>query len=66
MFASPFGQKPEGDEKKDKVSEWLDFALLPSFDRIAKYFYITVWGGSVNSDGFNIKVFSPTPPGLKK
>ena len=66
MLGSPFGQKPEGGEKDNKVKEWFDFALLPSFDRIAKYFYITVWGGSVTTDGFNLKLFSPTPPQLKK
>ena len=60
------GKPKEGEEKEGKFKEWFDFSLLPSFDRIAKYFYFTVWGGSVNSDAFTIKAFSPTPPQLKK
>ena len=48
------------------VTEWFDFSLLPSWDRISKYFHITVWGATLNSEGFAVKVFSPTPPQLKR
>ena len=64
LFKSPLSQG--GEENESKLKEWVDFSLLPSFDRISKYFYFTVWGGSVTSDGLSIKMFSPTPPQLKK
>jgi hypothetical protein len=47
------------------VKELMDFSLLPSFDSIAKYFYFDVYGGGANVDGLSLKVFAPTPPGLK-
>ena len=65
LTMTPFGpklKKKEGDGLKD----WLDFSLLPSFDRIAKYFYFTVYAGSVNADGLSYKMYSPTPPQLRK
>lgn len=64
LLKSPLS--PGGEEGESKVKEWVDFNLLPSFDRISKYFYFTVWGGSVTSDGLNVKMFAPTPPQLKK
>ena len=36
-------------------------ALLPSFDKISKYFYITVYAGSANADGINFKVLRARP-----
>jgi len=53
-------------EDANKLKDWVDFSLLPSFDQVSKYFYITVWSGSVNSDGFSFKAFMPNPPGMKK
>jgi len=48
------------------VRDWFDYSLLPSFDRIAKYFSFTVYGASAGNDGISFKSFSPTPPELKK
>ena len=48
------------------IKEWFDFALLPSYDKISKFFYFTVNSASANADGISFKTFSPTPPGLKK
>lgn len=45
--------------------EWVDFSLLPSFDQIAKYFYINVWSGTLNAEGATFKLYTPTPPQLK-
>jgi hypothetical protein len=45
--------------------EWMDFSLLPPFDKIAKYFYFTVFTGSATAEGFNFKVFYPVPPQLR-
>src|SRR6266404_2771478 len=46
--------------------EWMDFPLLPTFDKVSKYFYFSVYGGSATVDGLTFKIFAPTPPGLKK
>ncbi len=48
------------------LKDWFDFSLLPPFDQISKYFYFTVYAGSANADGLSYKLFSPTPPQLKK
>jgi hypothetical protein len=49
-----------------KVKDWLDLSLLPSFDRVSKYFYFSVYSGSASPEGLSFKEFSPTPPQLKK
>jgi hypothetical protein len=46
------------------VREWVDFSLLPDYGPVAKYFYLSVFGGNANSDGLTLKVFSPRPPQL--
>ncbi len=45
--------------------EWVDFSLLPSFDKISKYFHFSVYGGSANVEGLMLKMFTPVPPALK-
>ena len=45
--------------------DWLDFSLLPSYDRIAKYFSFTVYGAGASSDGLALKMFVPVPAQLK-
>ena len=52
-----------GPEKN--LREWMDFSLLPPFDKVAQYFYFTVTAGSANVDGLTLKIFSPTPPALR-
>jgi hypothetical protein len=47
------------------ASEWLDLTLLPPFERVAKYFHFTVYGGAWRPDGFLFKLFTPNPPALK-
>jgi hypothetical protein len=44
----------------------MDFSQLPPFERVSKYFSFSVYAGSANVDGVTIKIFSPTPPGIKK
>ena len=44
---------------------WMDFSLLPAYDQVSKYFYFTVYGGSVNVDGLTLKLFAPVPPASK-
>ncbi len=43
---------------------WADFTLLPEFDPVAKYFYLTVFGANANAEGMTLKIFSPRPPQL--
>ncbi|MBI3875536.1 MAG: hypothetical protein HY300_06165 [Verrucomicrobia bacterium] len=45
--------------------EWFDFGLLPTWDKLAKYFYYTVQASSTGPDGISFKTFVPTPPGVK-
>jgi hypothetical protein len=52
-----------GPEKNFK--DWMDFSLLPAFDKVSKYFHFTVYAGSATTDGLMFKVFAPAPPGLK-
>ena len=63
---SPLAGRLGMNEDTKKFKDWVDFALLPSYDQIAKYFYFNVWSGNVNSEGINLKVFSPNPPRMKK
>lgn len=46
------------------LKDLMNFSLLPDYGRIAKYFSFTVYGGSSTSDGLDLKVYSPRPPGL--
>lgn len=49
-----------------KLQDWLDFSLLPPFEKISKYLYFHVYGGAANDQGIIFKTYSPTPPLLKK
>ncbi len=47
------------------ISDWMDFSLLPAFDKVAKYFSFTVYGGSTTVEGLTFKWFAPVPSGLR-
>ena len=47
------------------LKDWLDFSLLPPYEKISKYFYFTVYSGSASADGLTFRLFAPVPPGLK-
>jgi hypothetical protein len=55
----------ENDEMRKTITEWLDFALLPPFEQVAKYFHVTVYAGRVSSAGYLLKAYTPMPPTLK-
>ncbi len=59
---APFGNRIGGET--GFLKEWLDFSLLPDYERIAKYFHIVVWSGTTTSEGLSFKLFSPDPPHL--
>ncbi len=68
---STFGDSPTGPlaaalGSNFKIKDWVDVSLLPSFDKVSKYFYFSVFGGSVAPDGLNFKAFAPVPPQLKQ
>jgi hypothetical protein len=44
--------------------DWLDFTLLPDFDQVSKYFYISVYNETTSGDGINFRIFTPRPPQL--
>jgi hypothetical protein len=44
---------------------WMDFTLLPPFERVAPYFSFTVYALSANADGLTLKLFAPAPAGLR-
>jgi hypothetical protein len=46
------------------VRDWLDFSLLPAFDTVSKYFYISVYSASTDSSGTTLRIFNPRPPQL--
>ena len=64
LSGSRIAGKLAGDEDK-KFKGWFDFSLLPEFDRVAKYFHIAVWSGSVTTDGISFRWFSPAPPAAR-
>jgi hypothetical protein len=42
----------------------MDFSLLPDYDAVSKYFYITVYSGSSTPNGISFETFTPRPPQL--
>jgi len=46
------------------LRSWVDFGLLPDFDVVSKYFYISTFAGSANSEGLTFKYYTPRPPQL--
>ncbi len=49
-----------------KIREWVDFSLLPGYDKVAKYFGFAVTGGSTTVNGLTFRYYQPTPPELLK
>ena len=50
---------------ESNLNDWMDFSLLPAFDRVAQYFSFTIYAGSANVDGLTLKLFAPMPPALR-
>ena len=51
--------------RDDGISDWFDFALLPNFEQVARYFHFSVYGLNLRAEDFSYLMFSPTPPGLR-
>jgi hypothetical protein len=63
LAESPLGSK--GEEIDKAVKEWLDFSLLPPYEKISKYFGITVFSGKVTPEGYALRFYTPNPPNFK-
>jgi hypothetical protein len=46
------------------LRDTMDFSLLPDYDAVSKYFYITVYSGSSTPNGISFETFTPRPPQL--
>jgi hypothetical protein len=46
------------------LTDWMDFSLLPDYDKVAKYFYFSVYAGNTTADGISFEGFAPRPPQL--
>ena len=55
----------EGEEQQGSFNRLFNVKLLPSFDRISKYFGIAVASAGTTPDGFRVKAVAPKPAGLK-
>jgi hypothetical protein len=53
---------PEPTDKSKSYRSWLDYRLLPDFDRVAKYYNTAVFGAGAGVDGITFKSFTPAPP----
>jgi hypothetical protein len=49
----------------EELKDWFDLSLLPAYDKVAKYFYFSVYSGTATADGLRYKFFGPTPPQLR-
>jgi hypothetical protein len=56
---------PQTGDADKALKEWLDFSLLPPFEKIAKYFHLTVFAGRLTPAGYLLGTFSPRPPQMK-
>jgi hypothetical protein len=49
-----------------KLKEWFDVSLLPSYDKISKYFSFSVFAETASPEGLAFKGYTPTPSVLKQ
>jgi hypothetical protein len=63
MFFSLSGGDEEG---QGAFKRLFDLKLLPSYERVAKYFGLALISGATTADGYVIKAYNPMPSGLKK
>ena len=66
QFDMIFSMIPTDGFGEVSLSEWLDFSLLPTGSKIAKYFDFTVYGAKTDDRGISLKTFSPRQATLKR
>jgi len=57
-----FGSVPNAENMRG----WMDFSLLPPFDKVSKYFSFSVYTISSTPDGIMFKMYAPVPGALRK
>src|SRR6185437_2133089 len=57
-----FGSVPNA----ENMRSWMDFSLLPPFDKVSKYFGFSVYTISSTPEGISFKMYAPVPGGLRK
>jgi hypothetical protein len=60
------GAAPGAGGEKGGMAKWIDPALLPAFDQVAKYFSFNVSAVGVSPNAITFKLYSPTPPQLRQ
>jgi hypothetical protein len=64
LFKNALDSDPTMKMFPKEYREWIDFSLLPDYDQVSKYFYMSVISGISSPDGITVKVFNPRPPQL--
>jgi hypothetical protein len=57
---TPLGAHMDGTEGR-RMQDWVDFSLLPTFDRIERHFSFSVYGVSTRPEGVSYRMFTPPP-----
>jgi hypothetical protein len=65
ISATPIGARLGWAEDSRGFKEWFDFALLPDYEKLSKYFYFSVYAINTTPEGVGLNAYSPVPPGLK-
>jgi hypothetical protein len=60
LAMTPLAEQLDGSEGR-RMSDWVDFSLLPSFDRVEKHFHFSLYGVAVRPEGVTYRLFTPTP-----
>jgi hypothetical protein len=50
---------------EENLTAWMDFSLLPAFEKVAPYFSYSLLTLSANAEGLTLKTFTPRPPALR-
>ena len=62
----PVPARAKIEDSSGGLKDWVDFSLLPPFESVAKYVYMTLYSGRTTAEGFGLKAFSPKPPQLNQ
>lgn len=62
---TPLGGRLGFADDSKAFQEWFDFTLLPPYEKVSRYFGITVFTGAATPEGLLIKAYTPNPPGFK-
>jgi len=61
MLETVYSEIVMADIGESDIGDWLDFSLLPSDEKIGKFFDFAVFGLEREPQGITLKYFSPTP-----